>query len=82
MILHMIHWRHSSEHSMVVMMILAGRHQPKKGLTSIRRGESGGEWKGGPLGSPAYLFIWLESCGNTTTSPPLSPTHFAAAHSA
>jgi len=24
MILHMIHWRHSSEHSMVVMMILAG----------------------------------------------------------
>ena len=45
-------------------------HQPKNKPTNIRRGESGGEWKGGPLWSPASLFIWLESCGNMTPPHP------------
>src|SRR5437764_462345 len=49
---------------------VATRHQPKNKPINIRRGESGGEWKGGPLWSPAYLFIWLESYGNTTTPAP------------
>ncbi len=30
----------------------AKRHQPKKKLINIRRGEGGEEWQGGPLWSP------------------------------
>src|SRR5437763_3938766 len=66
---HMIHWHHSSEHSMVVM-IPAGRHQPKNKPINIRRGGGGRGCGVGTLASPAYLFILLTSCGNTTPPHP------------
>src|SRR5216683_1796886 len=47
---------------------VANRHQPKKKLLTIRRGEGGEEWRGGPLWSPASCSLCLH-VGGTRSHP-------------